>query len=134
MGRDAYFNTGLERRFAFAVQYSSDVRFFGGVNITTEEDLKHEFYRHAWSADRDSNDILIALRSYLSDTGLVLPDFTAFSSNLEGTHKLRNWMHTRSDVYIERMGAKEYYAFELGCVIYHQLKYMPELTVKYEYL
>ena len=132
MGRDAFFSTGLERRFTFAVQESSDIRYFGGVNVTTADDLNHGNYRHTWSAERDCKDILITLQSYLVGTSLTVPDFSAFSADLEGTHALRLWLHNREKVYCEWLGGKKYYAFELGCVIYHQLKYAPTLEAHYE--
>ena len=132
MGRYAFFNTGLERKFAFAVQNSSDIRFFGGVNATTAENREYEQYKHVWSYDRDAKDILITLQSYVNNTGLAIPDFSAFDSNLEGTGKLRNWLNNRGSVYCERIGAKGFFTFELGCVIYHQLKYQPELEARYE--
>ncbi len=132
MGRYGFFNTGLERKFTFAVQDSGDIRFFGGVNATTAEDMGQEQMSHKWSYDRDAKDILITLQSYVNNTGLAIPDFSAFDSDLKGTEKLRNWLYNRGDVYCERIGAKAYHAFELGCVIYHQLKYMPELMAHYD--
>ena len=132
MGRDAFFNTGLERRFTFAVQESSDIRLFGGVNVTSGEDLARENYRHKWSADRDARDVLTTLQGYVRGSGLALPDFSSFSEDLDGTHKLRYWLHTKSRDYISWMGRYDYHSFELGCLIYHQLKYMPELEAHYE--
>jgi hypothetical protein len=132
MGRDAFFNTGLERRFAFGIQESGDIRFFCGVNITTKDDLEREQYRHSWSYEKDARDILITLKSYIAETSLVVPDFSLFSENLQGTYELQYWLHKRSSEYIKWIGALKYYAFELGCLIYHQLKYMPELEARYD--
>lgn len=131
MGRDAFFNTGLERRFVFTVQESSDIRYFGGVNTTTKTDLDYGKYSHSWSYEKDAQGILITLKSLIEDTPLAIPDFSSFSEDLDGTHALRRWFYERSREYIEWIGAEEYYKFELGCLIYHQLKYMPELSASY---
>ena len=130
MGRYAFFSTGLERKFAFGIQDSADIRLFGGVNATTAEDISMGNYRHTWSADRDSSEALRVLQSYASDS-VQLPDFGTFEGTVEGTYMLRNWLYSHISEYYKSLG-ESYYTFELGCCIYHQLTYEPELTAGYE--
>ena len=132
MGRYAFFNTGFERKFAFGIQESSDIMRFGGVIATTEEDVQRGDYRHAWSADRDAHTILQILQSYVMDTDVILPDFFAFSTDLNGTYDLRRWFDTCCDACIDILGVVNFYTLELGCLIYHQLLYKPDLQASYE--
>ena len=130
MGRDAFFSTGLERRFAFAVQSSFDMQRFGGVNTSTQESINHEKFLHEWNAEVDLPLILENLKEYIEGSELALPDFAAFEPSLKGTQDLRYWLY-KERKYCESLGA-EYYTFELGCLIYHQLTYEPNLSVRYE--
>lgn len=128
MGRDIFFNTGMEKRFAFGVQPSSDIRLFGGVipPPKTLDDVR-SYYMHAWSAEKDSAYILNELQQYTP----TLPDFTEFPASLKGTWKLSHWLDdNRRKLYSDM--SDNFFTFQLGCLIYHQLSYMPELYAEYE--
>lgn len=116
MGRYAFFNTGLEYKFGFAIQPSSDMQQFGGTCTSEEEDeAKHEWIQE----DRDE---VKAELDFLCES---LPPFDDYEKNLEGTHAL--------DYYIyENILKGELYKIRLGCLIYHQFLYTDKLTVGYE--
>ena len=129
MGRDIFFNTGMEKRFVFGIQSSSDIRLFGGVipPPKTLDDARDSYYKHAWSAEKDHEYILNELKRY-TDT---LPDFTSFPTSLTGTWKLSHWLDdNQRKLYSDLHDT--FFTFQLGCIIYHQLMYMPELYAKYE--
>jgi hypothetical protein len=72
MGRDAFFNTGLERRFAFRVQSSYDMQEFGGKNTSTQEYMeRYGKFSHTWNAETDMPYIHMKLQKYLEDSDTV---------------------------------------------------------------
>lgn len=131
MGRYAFFSTGFEYKFAFGIQCSADIRFFSGVVTITETDLKKENYRHAWNQSRDSDTIFNTLKNFWKDPSFPFPDFTEFEPTLKGTHMLNRWFYANIEKLHEYLG-DECHTFKLGCLIYHQLKYEPNLTARYE--
>lgn len=131
MGRYAFFSTGVEYKFAFGIQDSFEIRKFAGVITTTAEGFKSDTHSHAWSTVRDKNYILEYLQYLIKDSELTLPDFTTFDSTMYGTFALRNNLGEKIDKYYSEIG-NTFFTFELGCIIYHQLLYDPELSVNYE--
>lgn len=115
MGRYAFFNSGFEYKFVFAVQPSSDIELFGGYVIRGyyESDNCMEYQ---WTQN-DKEFILNKIKDYNID-------FENYEKNVDGTYKLKY------DLY-----DKEYNCtILLGCLIYHQLLYIKVLTCKYELL
>lgn len=131
MGRYAFFSTGLEYKFGFTTQDSSDMRMFGGIIITDANDLKLGKYRHRWDYEKDAKNILKSLYEYVSDTDVIVPDFTTFESNINGTHELSNWLRAHRRTYYDWL-SNDVNTFTLGCLIYHQLLYDTLLTVGYD--
>jgi hypothetical protein len=140
MGRWAFFNTGLEYKFVFSVQSSEDILRFGGwlrLAITTREDDSERQYDGGlfdsaspvvkWSAPEDGERILEKLREMEAALGLPACDFAKFRADLEGTYTLKN---TLFDQTTEDAEAQALYV--LGCLIYHQLLYMPALQANFE--
>lgn len=126
MGRYAFFSTGLEYKFSFAVQASQDIWEFGG-----EQDFEgfHETgdAHHSWSAATDAPEILEQLRKIEQEEGYPELVFSQFPLDSKGTWKMREALSE----YLSRNDADHCF-YELGCVIYHQLLYEPELSVEYE--
>jgi hypothetical protein len=131
MGRYAFFSTGLEYKFGFATQESSDIRMFGGVITTSKQDLQLGKYSHEWDYEKDFKYIIAKLRDIIDGTEINLPDFTGYEPCLEGTFALRQHLDSNSRLYWEWLG-RDSYLFELGCLIYHQLTYEHKLNVGYE--
>lgn len=127
MGRYAYFNTGLEYKFSFAVQDSQDIWQFGGEkHLDAYMKGEDEHPTHSWEQEELPN-ILKILKELEEDFGLPEVNWSSFSGNLEGTHKLIEELYT----YLDR-GDADHCLYWLGCIIYHQLTYEPMLSVSYE--
>lgn len=122
MGRYAFFNTGLEYKFTFAVQSSSDMLEFGG---TSQPSADWEFI-HSWE-QKEAPSILEQLRGLEEDLGLPQVDFKQYSKDIYGTSKIRHTLWDYLDFKIE-----EHCLYQLGCMIYHQLLYQPDLRVHFE--
>jgi hypothetical protein len=122
MGRYAFFNTGLEYKFAFAVQPSEDILKFGG----TPDFVYQGDNKHSWSIV-DQKRILDRLRDIEISLGLPETNFDLYEKNLEGTHMLR---HDLWDIGVNNMELLATYI--LGCLIYHQLLYKRDLNCTYE--
>jgi hypothetical protein len=120
MGRYAFFNTGMEYKFWFAIQNSSDILAFGGEGNGDYEDAKHE-----WTSD-DLEYIHAKLVICAKENSLTLPDFTKFEKSLDGTYEIY-------ELEFECVDEKIAAYFTLGCVIYHQLLYTPTLKARYEW-
>lgn len=123
MGRYAFFNTGLEYKFVFAVQNSEDIQRFGGWynNSATEPIIK-------WSAEEDAEIALARIRRYERYLGAPTCDFTVYSADLEGTQDLHDWLRAA-----RREDNAEFCAYMLGCLIYHQLLYEPALRASFAF-
>lgn len=102
MGRYAFFNTEFEYKFAFGVQDSSDIQYFGGI--------AEEIGLHTWTQDD---------KIYIYDLVKDLCDFDKYEKNLHGTYALEKDLQLN-------------YTYNLGCLIYHQLLYTDVLCCEYE--
>jgi hypothetical protein len=128
MGRYAQFSTGLEYKFLFAIQSSEDIKDFGGQEIDTDDPQYNMYYsEHEWSYE-DKNNILTILNKF--GEGFIMPDFEKYEKNIEGTYNLysNEPFYVEEDNHDSSKGSK----FTLGCLIYHQLLYTNNLSVKYE--
>lgn len=122
MGRYAFFNTGFEYKFTFAVQPSEDILKFGGTpDFSYEGD-----HKHSWCIV-DRKRILDRLRDIEITLGLPEMNFEPYEKKLEGTQKLR---HDLWDIGVSDMTLLATYS--IGCIIYHQLLYELELNCTYE--
>jgi hypothetical protein len=122
MGRYAFFNTDYEYKFSFAVQPSQDIWEFGGqTNMNPGQDPVH-----SWSA-KDLPQIKTQLENMEKDYGWPEINWSQFQLNLEGSHQLREEI----DSYLGYVDPKEC-LYRLGCLIYHQLQYEPQLEASYE--
>ena len=124
MGRYAFFNTGLEYKFVFALQDSEDILQFGGWfnNSWTENPIVK------WSAAEEGERILEKLRQLEHTLGLPECDFAAYSADLDGTGDLKEALFKQK---ITDHKARVRYV--LGCLIYHQLLYTPVLEAHFEF-
>jgi hypothetical protein len=130
MGRYAFFNTGFEYKFWFAIQPSFDIAEFGGTDTTVDG-----AYSHKWSAS-SRDDIRKELELMAKFFDLKVPNFEKFPKTTNGTWAL-HCDHTDSWALCNRGGLDDFMAgkwalFKLGCLIYHQLLYKDELSCKYE--
>ena len=124
MGRYAFFNTGVEYKFAFGLQNSTDILKFSGSYAPPDDiDLSHSI---SWSADMIP-EIKLTLNALESHLGLKHFDMTPFENTLEGTTKLKWSFHEHYP------SMDEYtYLVLLGYVILHQLSYQPDLYCEFE--
>ncbi len=122
MGRYAFFNTGIEYKFTFAVQSSSDMLEFGG----TSEPCEGYEYVQSWEK-KEAPSILDQLRGLEEKLGLPELDFEKYSNNIDGTSQIRYALWEYLD-----LDQEEHCLYQLGCIIYHQLLYQPSLRVKFE--
>jgi hypothetical protein len=110
MGRYAFFSTGIEYKFVFAAQESSDIELFGTGYIDYDTSYGHRKWTEA--------DIPL-LKKHLSR---YIVDLSLYPTTTEGTNNLLWSLCTQqlpNDIV-------------LGFVIYHQLLYSCPLTVQYE--
>lgn len=126
MGRYAFFSSGLEYKFYFGVQPSSDIRSFGGRFLY--EKSTNGYLHHEWDQkDREYIELqLKELKEWLPDAEI---DFTTYDKNLQGTHKLAYDLY---ELYKKDTTAELIARYILGCLIYHQLLCTDTLTVDYE--
>jgi hypothetical protein len=123
MGRYAFFNTGIEYKFAFGVQSSEDILEFGGyANIQPNKDIGNI----KWNL-LDITYILEVLETLAKELEVSLPNFKGYDLTVGGTYNLKNFLgnNLNFDYIIS-------YCFLLGCLIYHQLLYTEELTAEFE--
>ena len=122
MGRYAFFNTGFEYKFTFAVQPSEDMLKFGG----TPEFVYEGNHKHSWCIV-DRNLILGKLRDIEIALGLPTMNLDIYEKNLRGTSTLRYYLWNNV------LSEKELYStYTLGCLLYHQLLYKLDLNCTYE--
>lgn len=128
MGRYAYFSTGVEHKFWFSVQESSDIlQFYGESNITYDDDNGNN-YEHIWEAKYDRERLLHKLNRIQKEHDLPVIDWNQYPNTTEGTNKLRFELFGMNP-----SGNLKIMAFYLlGAVIYHQLLYTERLTCQYE--
>jgi hypothetical protein len=134
MGRYAFFNTGVEYKFAFACQDSGDILLFGGLG-TFGSDISHQYFEdeeyedpyHEWCQE-DKELILSRLNQLAKKLSIERIDFTLYDKTVKGTADLKDKLYDMIQGKDEKLG----YMFLLGCIIYHQLLYTDKLTVHYE--
>jgi hypothetical protein len=126
MGRYAFFNTGYEYKFAFAIQESEDIQRFGGQDVSDPNDPEEG--AHSWTTD-DAEYISAELRDYEEHFGIKLPKIEDFPKTVEGTWKIRSAM---DDLNKTTENWNTYYTALLGLLILHQLQYEPNLHASYE--
>jgi hypothetical protein len=119
MGRYAFFSTGLEYKFTFAVQESEDILKFGGFH-TSKCEMK-------WISS-DADFILRRLHQIEKLFGWSEFDFSKFSEDLNGTEEICYDKNNSFD-----LTSKCGYEYYLGCLIYHQLLYTDILTCHFEW-
>lgn len=120
MGRYAFFSTGVEYKFAFGEQPSSDIEMFGGV-ISNDT---------IWNANitwkqEDLPKIKKVLGYLLFSYDLETFNIEEYPKNIEGTYVMRRDLE-------KKLSNREGYSTILGCIIYHQLLYNATLSCKYE--
>ncbi len=134
MGRYAYFSTGIEYKFAFAVQDSDDILKYGGYRSLENQNCL------VWIAEYD----LPKLEKRLN---LLTLNISEYEKTEAGYQK---FIIVVSDQLREKFGIKdsyfdllnipkkdkcqlvEYYSYILGYSIYFQLHMSPILSVEYE--
>ncbi len=124
MGRYAFFNTGLEYKFGFGIQNSEDIFRFGGCgNIHGRYNNDNPY--HEWDAS-DKEYIKQNLEELEAMLNLLPCPFERFEKTLNGTYDLRYSLDSDHD------NRTLFYQYILGCLIYHQLLYTPNLRATYE--
>lgn len=122
MGRYAFFNTGLEYKFRFAVQPSEDIWEFGGTH-DFEENSDPQI---SWT-EKDIPIILNKLRDMEDAYGLLEFNCSNYGKSLKETYKLKDDLRENLDL-VDKTHCK----YLLGWLIYHQLLYQPRLIASYE--
>lgn len=122
MGRYAFFSTDYEYKFWFAIQPSGDILEFGGEDISEEDQPEHR-----WGSSSDLEYIKAKLVICARDNGVALPEFENFDRSVDGTYALAQSID--NEKFKDEKVAAWFY---LGCIIYHQLLWNDELTVRYE--
>jgi hypothetical protein len=128
MGRYAFFSTGFEYKFGFGVQDSEDMMTFGGE----EKSYSEGDAVHSWT-EVDKTTVLEELCDILDFHGsdADLEKFiVGFPANDKGTNLLYSAVHKEFAKVI--LSESLFCRFRLGCLIYHQLLYEPNLEVQYE--
>ena len=126
MGRYSFFNTGLEYKFRFGVQPSSDIRMFGGRMC--HEKYKGGYKYHEWEK-KDMDYIMDEIKGLLYWIGEEPVDFEKYANTIEGTYDLKNVLY---ELYNNGHNEELVARYVLGCCIYHQLTYTDTLTACYE--
>ena len=117
MGRYAYFNTEFEYKFLFGVQRSIDITWFGGRRVLTME----------WNAEEDLEGVMQELNGIAQFGNLTLPDFNSYTKDMDGLERLYGDLLNKYSI-----NSPIHAKFCLGCLIYHQLTYTPNLSCRYE--
>lgn len=123
MGRYAFFNTGYEYKFAFAVQESEDIQRFGGQDVSTRNELAH-----SWTPE-DIETIREELRDYKEHYDIKFPKLEDFPKTETGTWSISTVMYELNK---NTDDWSTFYTARLGFLILHQLQYEPNLHVHYE--
>ena len=125
MGRYAFFNTEFEYKFWFGIQSSEDITLFGGEDVSSVE----KGPVHRWTTENDSLTVFDELRFLCKAFDYTMPEWEKFPTTLDGTYDLSIWI---CDTH--KGEAKSLARFLLGCLIFHQLKYVPGgvLEARYE--
>ena len=122
MGRYAFFNTGFEYKFVFALQPSEDILKFGGTpTFVYEGDHKHN-----WTIV-DQKLIENKLRDLEDALGLQPMKFELYEKSSSGTGELR---YNLWEMNVKNEGL--FATYTLACILYHQLLYKLDLSCTYE--
>lgn len=122
MGRYAFFNTGFEYKFWFAIQPSDDILAFGGhPNYSYEGPHAHQWTRY------DKKIIELQMKEMESSFGLDKISFDLYSANIDGTNELYDNL-LNMNFGDSRIQAK----YILACILYHQLLYREHISCTYE--
>jgi hypothetical protein len=132
MGRYAYFSTGIEYKFGFAVQPSEDILAFGGYRSLRDPE------QIVWIAEKD----LDYIRERLSGHDQPMIDLSNYEKNRGGHYRymcdIEKTLQERLNINEKGSDSEEeenwgtYYYYSLGHSIYFQLHMAPVLTAEYE--
>jgi hypothetical protein len=134
MGRWAYFSTGLEYKFWFGLQSSSDIiEFYGKENNELDDEYRGTKYV-SWNSSIKEN-IKEDLDNLKKEHYSFLQEISwdSYELNLEGTTKLYHSFcenNNNNDTEEQNEISSKYL---LGFLIYHQLLYTDVLECDYEY-
>ncbi len=133
MGRWAYFSTGLEYKFWFGTQSSSDIlEFYGKENNELEDEYRGTKYV-SWNSSikeiiKNDLDTMKNEHSFLQEIS-----WDSYELNLEGTTKLYHSFCENNDNNHTEEQDEISCKYLLGFLIYHQLLYTDVLECEYEY-
>jgi hypothetical protein len=131
MGRYAFFSTGYEYKFAFAVQPSEDILTFGGSQRLRRDDEEDEDMGNVrWTREEDLAYIHTKLTT---DFDFPLPPVHAYEKTLKGLYAFRQDLKLDTNRWNEGDYATKFSRFLLGALIYFQLHMEPTLSVRFEY-
>ena len=119
MGRYAFFSTGVEYKFWFAVQPTSDILKFGGHRLYARDS---ESLHHVWNS---ANTVWKRILDLSRVNEVLLKQWISqFPATVNGTEQLI------ADIDGSHFGSDA--AIVLGLIIWHQLLYTPRLYAEYE--
>ncbi len=133
MGRYASFSTGIEYKFGFAVQDSSDILEFGGyVSVRNPAEI-------VWITEMDKEFV----EQRLKESGYAMLDLSTYEKTIKGYNTymsavrehLRNVMDIQESYETDQESQdalEPYYLLVLGHCIYFQLHMVPILYASYE--
>jgi hypothetical protein len=127
MGRYAFFNTEFEYKFWFAIQSSKDItEFYGDFDEETEDE---GMFCISWNST-DMERIKKKLER-IRTANPILPEvrWEDFEGSVDGTHDVRDFLYDKDAKGVHETVIAKYI---LGCLIYHQLLYTPDLTCRFE--
>lgn len=122
MGRYAFFNTGFEYKFWFAIQPSEDILDFGGEPSFVYEGPPS----HKWTPF-DKKRIEKKMKEIEECFGLEKVSFDLYEKSIDGTNSLYDNL-----VNMKFGDARFQSKYILACLLYHQLLYKDSLTCTYE--
>jgi hypothetical protein len=143
MGRYAFFKTKFEYKFGFGCQPSEDIELFGGTVLeksnsdgvitwsSKDKDIiLQKLERIDYNKIPINTNFTINEDNELNIDDYLLPiNFDNFQKNLNGTLKLSCHLF---HFYNNFSSEKDFFKYRLGCIIYHQLLYEPNLSANYE--
>ena len=130
MSRLAKFNTGYEYKFTFGAQSYQDLTHFGGHGDITKGIWNWSTNNDMYNFDDDAIFVLQRLREF-EEKGYVIPKFYKYEKNVKGTFNMYLNESFGRDI-MGKIDFNDLNRFRLGCVIYHQSLYQPNLTVTFE--
>ena len=126
MGRYAFFSTGVEYKFWFAVQPSEDILKFGGTRLFSAKD--HAMAYHCWD---NPEEVWCKLLKHTTLPSAVIKEFVTglkLADTPDGTDALMSALDKSPMLSRQESDAP----FMLGLTIWHQLQYTRCLFVRYE--